>query len=143
MRPDTCAPPGPWRALLSLSLPRLQKRDVNPGIQTVICNSNHGTLNYLGLKAPECGSSSGRGPCILLLQGQLREWVNSGRPLPGSGKLFWGGSKRAAGLGGGGKRGKVSSVLRVVAESSVCIPPVPVVHWSAGTRTASHHVSKV
>lgn len=42
-----------------------------------------------------------------------------------------------------GKEGKVSSVLRVVAESSVCIPPVPVVHWSAGTRTASHHVSKV
>lgn len=27
-----------------------------------------------------------------------------------------------------GKEGKVSSVLRVFAESSVCIPPVPVVH---------------
>lgn len=45
-------------------------------------------------------------------------------------------------LVGAGKEGKVSSVLRVVAESSVCILPVPVVHWSAGTRT-SHHVSKV
>lgn len=78
----------------AVSLPKLQKRDVNPGIQTVIGNSNHGTLNYLGLKAPECGSSSGRGPCILLLlQGQLREWVNAGRPLPGSGKLFWGRKK--------------------------------------------------
>lgn len=140
-----CAPPGPWRALLSLSLPRLQKRNVNPGIQAVICNSNHGTLNYLGLKAPECGSSLGRGPCILLLlQGQLREWVNAGRPLPGLREALLGEEvKGLQDLVGAGKEGKVSSVLRMAKESSGFIPPVPVVHWSARTRTTSHHVSEV